>query len=45
MNAGLLMTNLVDFNMLYGHRNDAAGFGRALEEFDAALPDIESTLG
>jgi phosphopentomutase len=30
--------NLVDFDMLYGHRNDAPGYGRALEELDRALP-------
>jgi phosphopentomutase len=34
MEAGLVFTNLVDFDMLYGHRQDALGFGRALEEFD-----------
>ncbi|ABA89559.1 phosphopentomutase [Syntrophotalea carbinolica DSM 2380] len=34
---GLVFTNLVDFDMLYGHRLDALGFGRALEEFDAWL--------
>ena len=38
--AGLIFANLVDFDMLYGHRNDAPGFARALEEFDAALPAI-----
>ena len=31
-------TNLVDFDELYGHRNDAPGYARALEAFDAALP-------
>lgn len=34
---GLVFTNLVDFDMLYGHRLDARGFGRALEEFDRWL--------
>lgn len=34
---GLIFTNLVDFDMLYGHRLDVRGFGRALEEFDAWL--------
>jgi phosphopentomutase len=34
----LVMANLVDFDMLYGHRNDSLGFARALEEFDAGLP-------
>lgn len=37
---GLLMANLIDFDMAYGHRNDAIGFGRALEEFDAWLPQL-----
>jgi phosphopentomutase len=35
--AGLIFTNLVDFDMLYGHRNDIEGYARALEEFDAQL--------
>ena len=37
-------TNLVDFDELYGHRNDAAGYAAALEAFDAALPDLEAAL-
>lgn len=37
---GLIFTNLVDFDMLYGHRNDAEGYARALEEFDLALGDL-----
>ena len=37
-------TNLVDFDELYGHRNDTDGFARALEAFDAALPEIEAAL-
>ena len=41
---GLLFANLVDFDTLYGHRNDAAGFERALSEFDAALPAIREAL-
>jgi phosphopentomutase len=41
---GLLFANLVDFDTLYGHRNDAAGFERALREFDAALPAMRETL-
>ncbi|MGW8313589.1 MAG: phosphopentomutase [Desulfuromonadales bacterium] len=40
LDQGLLMANLIDFDMLYGHRNDATGFGRALEEFDAWLPQL-----
>nr|WP_025335686.1 phosphopentomutase [Paenibacillus sabinae] len=42
---GLLFTNLVDFDSLYGHRRDPEGYGRALEVFDQALPDIISALG
>ncbi len=41
---GLLMTNFVDFDMLYGHRRDAAGYGRALEYFDARLPELKAQL-
>lgn len=37
---GLLVANLIDFDMVYGHRNDVWGFGRALEEFDAWLPSL-----
>jgi phosphopentomutase len=37
---GLLMVNLIDFDMAYGHRNDVAGFARALQEFDAWLPSL-----
>jgi phosphopentomutase len=35
--AGLVFCNLVDFDMLYGHRKDVEGFAKSLEEFDAAL--------
>ena len=42
--SGLLFVNLVDFDQLFGHRNDAAGFYGALREFDRALPSILSTL-
>ncbi len=34
---GLIFINLIDFDMLYGHRNNAIGYGRALEEFDLML--------
>ena len=37
---GLIFTNLVDFDMLYGHRRDVSGYGRALEEFDCWLADF-----
>ena len=43
--SGLLFVNLVDFDMLYGHRNDVAGFARALAELDAWLPELEAALG
>ena len=41
---GLVFVNLVDFDMLYGHRNDAPGYGRALEELDRALPRLLDRL-
>jgi phosphopentomutase len=41
---GLLFVNLVDFDMLYGHRNDAKGYGRALEELDRAIPRLFERL-
>ena len=41
---GLVMVNLGDFDALYGHRNDPAGFANALEEFDRRLPEIAETL-
>jgi phosphopentomutase len=44
VNEGLIFTNLVDFDMLYGHRNDVEGYGRALEEFDAWLPEFLGRL-
>jgi phosphopentomutase len=37
---GLIFANLIEFDMLYGHRNDVAGFARALQAFDARLPEI-----
>lgn len=42
---GLLFTNLVDFDSLYGHRRDPIGYGKALQEFDAALPELEKLIG
>ncbi|HEY6100765.1 MAG TPA: phosphopentomutase, partial [Anaeromyxobacter sp.] len=41
---GLVFVNLVDFDMLYGHRNDPRGYGRALEEMDRALPRLFAKL-
>lgn len=42
---GLLFTNLVDFDSLYGHRRDPIGYGKALEEFDEHLPRIMERIG
>ena len=41
---GLIFSNLVDFDMLYGHRRDTEGYARALEHFDARLPEIIDAL-
>lgn len=41
---GLCFVNLVDYDMLYGHRNDIEGYARALTEFDEALPELVSSL-
>jgi len=41
---GLIFANLVDFDMLYGHRRDTEGYARALEHFDASLPAIEAAM-
>ena len=43
-NDGLLFANLVDFDQLFGHRNDVAGFAGALAQFDAALPSLLAAL-
>ena len=37
---GLSFLNLVDFDALYGHRRDPEGYGKALEEFDARMPEV-----
>lgn len=42
--AGFIWANLVDFDMLYGHRNDVLGYAAALREFDAALPRLLAAL-
>lgn len=42
---GLMFVNLVDTDMLYGHRNDVAGFAGALEAFDKRLPALLRLLG
>ncbi|WP_040228254.1 phosphopentomutase [Bhargavaea cecembensis] len=41
---GLSFTNLVDFDALYGHRRDPEGYGRALAEFDARLPELMGAM-
>ncbi|MCA0384365.1 MAG: phosphopentomutase [Firmicutes bacterium] len=41
---GILFTNLVDFDAKYGHRRDVAGYRKALEEVDARLPEIMSSM-
>ncbi len=41
---GLIFTNLVDFDMLYGHRRNVEGYKNALEEFDNYLPEIIDNL-
>ena len=41
---GISFTNLVDFDALFGHRRDPIGYGNALQEFDARLPEIMEAL-
>ena len=41
---GLIFTNLVDFDMLYGHRNNVQGYSNALIEFDLRLPEIMDAM-
>jgi phosphopentomutase len=40
-----VFTNLVDFDMVYGHRRDAEGYARCLERLDARLPEVAAQLG
>ena len=42
---GLLFVNLVDFDMVYGHRRDVEGYAKALETFDAQIPRIKALMG
>jgi len=42
---GLIFSNLVDFDMLYGHRRDPEGYAKALEHFDTRLPEIMEAMG
>lgn len=41
---GLIFTNLVDFDMMYGHRNDPRGYGKAIEDFNDRLEEIYSKM-
>lgn len=41
---GLVFTNFVDFDSSYGHRRDVIGYAKALEDFDARLPELEAML-
>jgi phosphopentomutase len=40
----LIFTNFIDFDQLYGHRRDVAGYAACLEEFDRRLPELNSAL-
>ena len=42
--SGLIFTNLVDFDSLYGHRRDPKGYAKAIEEFDERLPELFAAL-
>ncbi len=42
--SGICFTNLVDYDMLYGHRNDVPGYAKALTYFDSRLPEILAAL-
>jgi phosphopentomutase len=44
MDRGLIFTNLVDFDTLYGHRNDVEGFASNLEGLDRRLPEVWAAL-
>lgn len=42
--SGLIFTNLVDFDMIYGHRNNVKGYAEALEELDSKIPELLSAI-
>ena len=44
LDRGLIFVNLVDFDQQYGHRNDIEGYGAALEQLDAWLPQFQTAL-
>ena len=41
---GMIFSNLIEFDMVYGHRNDARGYANALESFDRAIPEIQKKM-
>jgi len=41
---GFMFVNLIEFDMIYGHRNDPRGYANALEEFDSYVPEIEKRM-
>ncbi|OJX46123.1 MAG: phosphopentomutase [Chloroflexi bacterium 44-23] len=41
---GLLFANLIEFDMIYGHRNDVAGYSQALEQFDLSIPAFQAKM-
>ena len=41
---GVIFTNLIEFDMTYGHRNDAAGYAAALSRVDEAVPELQKKL-
>lgn len=43
-NKSLVFVNLVDFDMVFGHRRDVIGYAKALEDFDARLPELEEIM-
>ncbi len=43
--SGLVFANLVEFDALYGHRNDTEGYAKALEQFDSHIPAVIDALG
>lgn len=43
-NHSIVFVNLVDFDMLYGHRRDVVGYAKALEDFDKRLPELEKLM-
>ena len=43
--SGMIFSNLIEFDMTYGHRNDAPGYAAKLEEFDRRIPDLRGSYG